>query len=199
LKAIVLAVVALAAIAAPAAAKPKPPSPSEAAEQFKPGQTTYDDVVAVLGRPASTTLDSTGSLIISYVSIKSHIKVASFIPVVGLFAGGAQGSTDIAVFVFGADHRLVRFSTTGSSVDCGALFTGMNCASTAPPVAPVAPTSPAAPPTSAEAPTTPVASAGPTAEPVAEPPTKATPAAAPKPAEQKKCLRIPTDPSQNDC
>lgn len=87
--------------------------------QFKVGTATVQDVEGRLGKPQGTATNSDGTATITYVSAKSHVKGASFIPLVGLFAGGATASTSATVFTFGPDGLLKATSTNTSNVDCG--------------------------------------------------------------------------------
>lgn len=95
--------------------------------QFKVGEAARADVVHKFGRPMSTTTTSDGSTILVYGSTHGHVKAASFIPVVGLFAGGATGQSTFTVFTFDADGRLKSSTVTSSGVDCSTRITGTNC------------------------------------------------------------------------
>lgn len=109
------AVVALALVAGTASAKPV--SSADAA-QFQIGSATYDDVTGKLGKPATVTTNSDGTVEIAYASTSTHVKAASFVPVVGLFAGGATGKVSVLKFTFGPDHVLKSTTTADSAVDC---------------------------------------------------------------------------------
>lgn len=85
--------------------------------QFQKGVTTLADVESKLGPPQSSTLVSDGTRVIAYVYAHSQIKGASFVPVVGLFAGGATGNTNIVTFRFGTDGKLLDYSATSSTTD----------------------------------------------------------------------------------
>jgi hypothetical protein len=88
------------------------------ASMFRPGVSTYEDVVGSLGTPSSATASSAGSRTITYVSVRSHVKAVTFIPIVGFFVGGATSSILTTSFVFGADGRLLRSSNSESTIDC---------------------------------------------------------------------------------
>jgi len=87
------------------------------ANQFKEGVTTRAEVVAALGQPDSQSRLADGATAITYVHISAHATAATFIPYVGLLAGGAKGTTDTASFTFGPDGKLVQFSNTQSKQD----------------------------------------------------------------------------------
>jgi hypothetical protein len=102
---------------------------AERVAAFKPGVTTYDDVVQVLGPPMSVTVSSDGSRTVVYVSTHTHVKLATFIPYVGLFAGGATASTSTTYFTFGSDGRLTLMSGSDTSMDCSSNVFSAGCKS----------------------------------------------------------------------
>src|SRR5216684_4527323 len=55
--------------------------------KFEVGKTTYAEVVKELGPPTSVMSNSNGTRSASYSYVMAKAKAASFIPVVGLFAG----------------------------------------------------------------------------------------------------------------
>jgi hypothetical protein len=151
---------------------------------FKIGVATYGDVIAKLGKPSSVSVLSNGTRTVAYVGFKTHVKAASFIPIVGLFAGGATGDTSVVSFMFGPDGLLQASSATNADVDCSSSIVSAGCQGGAAIPAPMpSPPPPAAAATPAPAPT------------IAHPPTPAPP---PK-ASHGPCIRIVTDPSQSSC
>jgi hypothetical protein len=56
---------------------------------FVKGQTTSSDVVAALGKPQSSTLNSDGSSTLVYMHVNTNVHASTFIPIVGAFTGGA--------------------------------------------------------------------------------------------------------------
>lgn len=54
---------------------------------------TRDEVRAAVGEPNSVTTMSSGEEVWIYVSMKSQATAATYIPVVGLFAGGSDGQS----------------------------------------------------------------------------------------------------------
>jgi hypothetical protein len=116
----------VAAFALATAAIAAPISPDQIA-QFKVGIASAPDVVAGLGHPMSDQTSSDGSHIMVYSSTRTHAKLASFVPVVGLFAGGATGSVQTVVFNFGADGLLKSTSTNLTTVDCSMRVVTVDC------------------------------------------------------------------------
>jgi hypothetical protein len=89
---------------------------------FKPGVTTCTEAVASLGVPTNTSINSDGTKSIQYVYAHSQANAASFIPYVGIFAGGA--TTENTVFSMNCDRndKLVNYS---SSQGANAIGTGI--------------------------------------------------------------------------
>jgi outer membrane protein assembly factor BamE (lipoprotein component of BamABCDE complex) len=102
---------------------------ADKASQFKPGVATEWDVVTALGQPTSIT-SANGQRMLSYSGAQAQVRPASFIPIIGLFAGGADVRYSMTMFKFGADGKLIDvMQTNGAS--------GMNtgaAAGTMPPV-----------------------------------------------------------------
>lgn len=96
---------------------------ADQAAQFKPGISTYSDVVAKFGRPQSETLTSNGAKSVVYFYMHTAVRAETFIPVVGAFVGGADSTNNMVIFRFGPDGRLI--DTTSSSGQTG---TGHNLA-----------------------------------------------------------------------
>jgi len=97
--------------------------------QFQKGVTTEPDVVKALGAPQMTTTQNDGTHSIAYVYTHSQAKGKSFIPVVGLFAGGATGQTNMVKFDFGPDGKLAKYETSASTTD---VNTGIGAGATKP-------------------------------------------------------------------
>ncbi len=73
---------------------------AEQASAFRPGVATYEDVVASFGSPSTDTASSDGSRTIIYVSVRSHVKAVTLVPIIGLFVGGAKSTTTTVSFTF---------------------------------------------------------------------------------------------------
>ena len=92
----------------------------EAAMQFKENVATESEIVAKLGRPTSTMIMS-GMRMIVYSGMQYRTKPESFIPIVGLVAGGADYAYSSAVFQIGEDGILkkITYTSSGSGVRQG--------------------------------------------------------------------------------
>jgi outer membrane protein assembly factor BamE (lipoprotein component of BamABCDE complex) len=88
-----------------------------ALKQFQKGVTTEADVVKALGAPQSTSTSMSGAHTISYVGLSAQSKAATFIPIVGLFAGGANAQTSIVTFTFDTNGKLSDIQSQQSNAE----------------------------------------------------------------------------------
>lgn len=97
-----------------------------AATQFKEGVSTEQDIVSKLGPPTQTTT-SGGRKTLVYAGAQSQAKAATFIPIVGAFAGGADVKSSSAVYIIGPNGVLERmaYSQYGSGSRSGTTVTNM--------------------------------------------------------------------------
>ena len=100
------------------------PITAEQAAQFKVGSATQAEVIGAFGKPGTMAVNSDGTTQITYMASKTSVKAATFVPIVGLFAGGAKGSVSLATFVFDKDGVLKSFSTTNTNCDYGMMRGG---------------------------------------------------------------------------
>jgi hypothetical protein len=114
----------LAACATFLVAEKAPPAP---APTFMVGTDTITTVEAKLGKPAATTRLGDGTTIIVYMDVRAHAKATSFVPIVGLFAGGAKGATEIRTFTFDSGGILRSDTDTTSNVNCNSSIAGAHC------------------------------------------------------------------------
>lgn len=89
--------------------------------KFKAGVTTEADVIAALGQPNRVSTLPDGSKMESYVHIASSMKAASYIPVVGIFAGGQKNSSETVTFVFtpGGILKSISGESTNNDTNTG--------------------------------------------------------------------------------
>jgi outer membrane protein assembly factor BamE (lipoprotein component of BamABCDE complex) len=64
-----------------------------AAAKIQKGVTTKDQVIALLGAPMTDTLSSNGKEIMAWSYAQARATGVTYIPIVGLFAGGADTKT----------------------------------------------------------------------------------------------------------
>ena len=84
---------------------------------FEVGKTTEEQVIAALGKPNSVTVLPDGSHTDVYLHTAAHATAATYVPIVGLFAGGAKGTSDTAIFMFDAQHILKSTSSNTTTTD----------------------------------------------------------------------------------
>lgn len=90
---------------------------------FKEGITTEADVIAALGAPTTRVRTADGSVTLGYSHAQYNTKAATFIPIVGLFAGGADMRSSAVILSFGKDGKLTNTSTQTSNMNTG-VFNG---------------------------------------------------------------------------
>lgn len=81
---------------------------------FRNGVTTRQEVVARLGNPTTQATLPDGSTMLVYAFSAAQARPASFIPIVGAFAGGADARSSMVSFQFAPDGLLKSSSSTSS-------------------------------------------------------------------------------------
>jgi hypothetical protein len=85
---------------------------AEQASAFQVGVTTEADVIAKLGDPNSVATSPDGSKTDTYMHVASSANAVNYIPVVGMFVGGAKSSTESVTFTY--DPHLILKSTSSN-------------------------------------------------------------------------------------
>ena len=102
---------------------------SKQAESFKVGTSTYNDVVATLGAPTSTTLNPDGTRVAAYSYSSVRSQPQNFIPIVNRFAAGYDKETSAVTFTFDRVGVLTGTTSTQSGAAAGVnLAAGSNAA-----------------------------------------------------------------------
>jgi len=83
-------------------------------QSIKPGA-TQQEVIAKLGEPSQQTIMATGETVLTYTWAHSQMRAATFIPVVGLFAGGQDTQSKVITFHFDKEGKLTETSTSKST------------------------------------------------------------------------------------
>jgi outer membrane protein assembly factor BamE (lipoprotein component of BamABCDE complex) len=96
------------------------------ADSIKKGVTTREQVTSLLGSPDGITRLGTGDTLYSYGYMRMKAKPASFIPIVGMFAGGAETQHQFFTVTFGPDGVVKDFYSTqgGLEADRGVMAGG---------------------------------------------------------------------------
>jgi outer membrane protein assembly factor BamE (lipoprotein component of BamABCDE complex) len=79
--------------------------------EFQNGKTTEAQVIAALGKPDSVTINSEGTKTLVYTFFSTQVKAASFIPLVGMFAGGTDTQSSVAM-VYIKDGVVTGYTTS---------------------------------------------------------------------------------------
>ena len=95
------------------------PIDQKAASQIKEGVSTKDDVVHLMGQPYQVARKSGGITEFTYVFVQTSVKASSFIPIVGVFAGGANVSQQTLVVAFNDSNVVKSVTNTASAGDSG--------------------------------------------------------------------------------
>lgn len=86
---------------------------------FQPGVTTISEAEAKLGQPNQVSHDSDGQTIVVYMYAKSHASGASYIPIVGIFAGKGISDTVSTTLTFDKQGRFVKSTTSQGHTEAG--------------------------------------------------------------------------------
>jgi hypothetical protein len=87
------------------------------AAQFQKGKATEAEVIARFGKPDMMQHNPDGTKTDVYVYTHAAANAASYVPIVGLFAGGATGTNQQAHFKFDTAGVLMETMTLSSDVD----------------------------------------------------------------------------------
>jgi outer membrane protein assembly factor BamE (lipoprotein component of BamABCDE complex) len=85
------------------------------ATSIEKGVTTEDQVVKKMGSPSSVGLSADGKKTLTYMHVASQVKASTFIPIVGLFAGGADTQTTMLIITINQDTGIVENWTYNQS------------------------------------------------------------------------------------
>jgi len=88
---------------------------------LKVGSTTLADVEAKFGHAATVEKSSDGSETLTYSVTKTRVKAASFVPIIGLFAGGARADVTTDRFEFDKDGLLTKVWSSQTKMDCSMM------------------------------------------------------------------------------
>lgn len=89
--------------------------PSRLADLRK-GETTAEQVMVLLGRPTSILSKSDGTRMLTYSYSEARADAASYIPIIGAFAGGVDGRHSMVLLRFDARDKLIDYTTTQSVI-----------------------------------------------------------------------------------
>lgn len=81
---------------------------------IREGSTTKQEVIDLLGSPSIETLNGDGKELLTYASTRYKTKASSFVPVVGIFSGGADMSQQAVQILIGIDGKVEKLISTNS-------------------------------------------------------------------------------------
>ena len=90
---------------------------NEQASQFKKGETTESQVIAALGAPTVRTVKSDGDIELMYRHAQAYATPATYVPIVGLLAGGSKGTANVVTFKFDPSGKLISYEAAESAID----------------------------------------------------------------------------------
>ena len=91
--------------------------------QIKTGETTEQDIRANLGNPMAASVTQDGKKMIVYSFARTEMKAATFIPIVGLFAGGANTETETLQVWFDDSGVVTSHSFNQGNIDSSSGLT----------------------------------------------------------------------------
>lgn len=96
-----------------------------AVNKIEKGKTTREQIGTLLGSPDHIMTLGNGDVMYSYGYMRATAKPATFIPIVGAFAGGADVQTQNLIVTFSPDGLVKNFMNSQGGTDTGTgLATG---------------------------------------------------------------------------
>lgn len=94
--------------------------------QIKEGVTTKEEVIALMGKPETHTLNGDGKELMMYMHLNMNTRASTYIPVVGLFTGGADMKQQSLQILIGNDGKVEKyiFTDSDSPINTGLLNQG---------------------------------------------------------------------------
>lgn len=108
---------ALAACASAGNEKVRTETMDTLATKITKGVTTKDQVKALYGEPLHVSLTDGGSEVWTYEYSHAVAKAIDFVPIVGLFAGGADVKKNEVVFIFDAKNIVQNYTVHASETE----------------------------------------------------------------------------------
>ncbi len=90
-------------------------------DQIKPGQTTKDQVRQILGQPTNTQFSDNNEEVWFYQYTATSVKPQSYIPVVGIFAAGADTSSSNVTIRYRPDGIVKNIGKGGQSAEASSV------------------------------------------------------------------------------
>ena len=84
--------------------------------EFQEGVTTEQEIREKLGEPTTIVTSGKGRTLI-YTGATYQTKAATFVPIVGLFAGGADTRSTSVTFIIGPDGKMQEMTRSETNLD----------------------------------------------------------------------------------
>ena len=98
-------------------------------DQIKKGETTRDQVIQLIGSPDQITRTGDGVVVFQYMYVRASANGASYIPIVGAFAGGVNTQSQMVMVTFNTSNIVSDiFSSYGGNQMNQGLSTGSKAA-----------------------------------------------------------------------
>jgi outer membrane protein assembly factor BamE (lipoprotein component of BamABCDE complex) len=88
-------------------------------DKIKKGETTREEVIRLIGSPDQVTRLGNGDTTLTYMYVRATPKPESFIPIVGVFAGGANVQNQMVMVTFGPDGIVKDIISTYGATESG--------------------------------------------------------------------------------
>lgn len=95
-------------------------------EALQKGRTTYDEVIRDFGPPTGRTISANGDKILTYSYFSIQTRPENFIPVVGLFVGGADHELSMVMLTFDQNNILSNYTSTSGGTGTGRNLSGIS-------------------------------------------------------------------------
>lgn len=92
---------------------------SRKVSEIKKGETTEPQLVALFGQPAQRGINEDGLVKLTWVYSESTVKGATFIPIVGAFAGGANVKTKMLTVRLDQSGKVSGYDYSGGETQAG--------------------------------------------------------------------------------
>lgn len=95
---------------------------SEITQQIKEGESTKSEVKALIGEPAKVSFTANDEEVWDYYHQKSTMRATSLIPIIGIFAGGADTKCTTLTIQFTKEGIVKKIGQGKSSGGAGSVF-----------------------------------------------------------------------------
>ena len=95
-------------------------------EALQKGRTTYDEVIRDFGPPTGRTVSADGHKILTYSYFSMQTRPENFVPVVGLFFGGADHEMSMVMLTFDRNNILSDYTSTSGGNGTGRNLSGLS-------------------------------------------------------------------------